>query len=209
MPYPTEILPQAGNKMIDCDISQRYLIRHVDVANPADLIDDETNLIKLEYLYNPSVRVVDLSMSLFGIFLYDHIRLDFTQVGKLKYMHYCEPNLTIQTPVEPEDYGYNNERSAWNILIAHVDGIKFEYKMGEDTLEAVCRVTHSPMRWNFWHFSLRWETNFGLLEDIEDEKLKNKIAKKLGHSVKAVLSKFAKITEPPNPEFNQGCYRLN
>jgi len=84
----------------------------------------------------------------------------------------------------------------------------FDYTRNNDPFTATCLVRHTPMRWNYWHFSLHWQTDQGLLEELE-ENLRKKIAKRIGHSVRVELSRLAKLTSPLQPLLASHCYNKN
>jgi hypothetical protein len=62
--------------------------------------------------------------------------------------------------------------------------------------------------WNFCHFSIKWYLNdYGcLLDEIQDDKLKKKIGKRLSGDARAMIAKFAKIKEPNSQKLLETCY---
>lgn len=207
MPYPNQILPANGNKIIDCNINDYYLIRHTDVADPHEIIDPVTGLIKPSYICSPVERMDDLSSSLLGIFEASFITLEFTEIGKPKYMFYCDPDEVFEVPQEHVDFTKNENRNSWTLQIGLVNNVEFPYTIGDDTYTATCRVVHSPMAWNFWHFSLRWDTdNLGPLETL-DEKRRKKVARRIGIATRALLCNFARLQIPPHTNLPTSCYR--
>lgn len=208
MEYPLEILPTPGYKTIDCGLDDYYLLRHTDTNNLEEIWDNETNTIRLEHVYSPSIRVSDLSMNLLGIFKTNYIFLAFTDEGSDKYMHECPSNELVEPPIFQKDYFLNTNRHYWCIQARYLRNERFEYKIGEETFIATCLIVHTPMRWNFWHFSLRWRLDSGLLEDLAPNKRKS-IAKKLEHSVKSRIIQFARMEEPIHETLPRECYCKN
>lgn len=207
MPYPNQILPTIGNKHIDCDVDDYFLIRHTEVANPAEIVDSETGFIRPRYICSPEERVDDLSSSLLGIFEHQFITLDFTHNGKGKFMFYCDPDEEVDVPIEGVDYNTNEHRNAWTIKIGLVNGIQFPYTIANEPYTATCHVVHTPMRWNFWHFSFRWHTdNLGPLDNLEP-KQRQKVARRIGIASRALICNFARLMVPPHSILPEACYR--
>src|SRR5438093_5574162 len=121
MNYPEEILPNPNYKFIDCNLSQHYLIRFTNTKDIENILDPVTKNIKVEHICSPKERIEDLSMSLLGIYNEHHITLDFTPLGKDKFMHYCSPDEIVETPLFETDFSINNNRHFWCILIERID----------------------------------------------------------------------------------------
>src|SRR6185312_10144286 len=130
-----------------------------------------------------------------GVFTAQHNNLIFTEEGKSKYMQYCQPNEGVQPPVDVIDFSTAINRGCWYIRIDKLNRKSFEYKQNNDTLLATSRVQHTPMKWNFWHFSLRWDLNSGPIEELE-EREQRKIAQKIGHSARVLISHHATMVLP-------------
>jgi hypothetical protein len=208
MDYPLEILPNPLYKVIDCDLSAHFLIRLIDANDINEIIDSDTFEIKLKYIYSPEERIDDLSFSLLGIYGFRHINLQFTEVGKDKFMHYCRPDELVGIPVYEAEFTNDANRHFWCISIHRLNNEHFAYTRGKDPFTAICLVEHSPMKWNYWHFSLRWQTDLGRLEELE-EKLRRKVAKRIGHSARVILSHFARVERPEHPILPAKCYCKN
>jgi hypothetical protein len=206
--YPAIILPNEAFKSIDCDLSDYFLIRFIEADNIDQIWDYETNTIKVQSICSPPERIDDLSLSLLGIYKEEHIILQFTREGIEKYMHYCDPDEMVAMPVYETDYILKENRRYWCAPINRLNEREFEYTREEESFIAKCFVLHTPMRWNFWHFSLRWSTNLGTLDSLE-EKLRKKVAKRIGHSARSVIAQFATITIPPHPILPKECYYKN
>jgi hypothetical protein len=61
------------------------------------------------------------------------------------------------------------------------------------------------MRWNFWHFSLRWTTDLGPLEKLEENQKKS-VAKRIAHSARALIAQMATIIKPDHLIIDESCY---
>ena len=208
MDYPQEILPCSNYKSIDCNLSEHFLIRLTNTDKIEEIVDQETGNVQLQQICSPEERIDDLSCSLLGIYNIPHIRLGFTAEGKAKYMHYCPPDEDIETPTYQADFTNDANRHYWCIPIHKIDGVPFDYTRGNDPFTAVCIVKHTPMRWNYWHFSLRWQTDLGALEDL-DEKTRKKVARRIGHSARVALSHLAKVECPDHENLSTNCYCKN
>lgn len=198
MDYPQEILPNPDYKLIDCDLNDHFLIRFTNTNNINEIWDSETNTVSYQQICSPGERIDDLSMSLLDVYKVAHIFLDFTPAGREKYMFYCSPDDAVGTPVYATDFFTNNNRHYWCVPINQLHNREFKYEQDNLPLTATCIVTHKPMRWNFWHFSLRWKLDLELLEDMPD-KTRKKIAKKIGQAVRVTIAHFAIIHEPEHP----------
>jgi hypothetical protein len=86
--------------------------------------------------------------------------------------------------------------------------VSFSYTQNNDPFTAVCFVAHTPMKWNYWHFSLQWNTDLGPLENFGEKKRKN-VAKRIGQSVRVLISHFAMIEIPVHPPLQKNCYCKN
>lgn len=157
MKYPQQLLPQKKYKIINCDISNSILIRHVDIKeNDNELIDAETGNVKLQYIADPTRHIADYSTSLFGIFSETHLAIRLTKEGKLKYNDYCAPETMISPLIYNQDYELVNNRKYITLNIGNIKDKKINYLSNNKTSTGTCVVTHTPMKWNYWHFSVRW-----------------------------------------------------
>jgi hypothetical protein len=205
MDYPIEILPGPTFKLIDCDLTDYFLIRHVDISKEESLIDADTNVVYKKYICPQSDHIEDLSTSLLGIFKTNYIYIAFTAEGGIKYFAYCYPNEIVEVPEFEKDFFNKEERKYWWVPIGKLHNREFIYNVGENQVSATCLVIHTPTKWNYWHFSLRWKTNIGLIGDLEEKKKRN-IARKIGHSAIVAISQFAKVTSPEYTELPNECY---
>ena len=205
MDYPEEILPNPNYKRIDCDLSNYFVVRFFNTNHISEILDPETNKVVIQHICSGSEKIEDLSMSLLGIYKPEHIFLDFTSQGKSKFMSYCEPDVNPTVPIFEDDYLLNKDRHFWWIPINSIHKRKVEYTSKEEPYVATCFVCHTPMLWNYWHFSLRWSTELKPLDKM-DVKLKNKVAKRIGHSARVLISHFASIEDPDLTPLPSACY---
>jgi hypothetical protein len=127
MNYPREILPNPNYKFIDCNLSQYFLIRFINTNVIDDILDPITQNIKVECICSPKERIEDLSMSLLGVYNEHHIAIDFTPLGKEKFMYYCQPDEFVETPSFETDFLLDNNRHFWCVLIEKVNNRDFNY----------------------------------------------------------------------------------
>ena len=208
MEYPSELLPRANYKIIDCELNDYYLIRFTLTADINEIWDNELKAVKNSHICSPNERIDDLSMSLLGVYNRQHIFLDFTEQGKQQFMHYCEPDEEVETPEHVKHFFSNPNRHFWCAPIRKLHNVDFDYTRNNESCVATCIVKHTPMRWNFWHFSLRWTINSGSLDDLE-EKPRKKIARRIGHAARVVIAQFASIKIPHHPVLPDPCYCKN
>jgi hypothetical protein len=173
------------------------LLRIVFAADPAEIMDADTGRIKDKYICSPSEHAIDYSCSLLGIYSGAHICLHFTEQGKHAYMHYCPPDEEVNVPVRDVDFTENEDRNFFCIPISRLDGIPFPFKQSDGTVTITCRVTHTPMRWNFWHFSLHWQSGEQIFRSIQSKQDK-RIAQKIGHAFRNEMSMLVKLGLPDN-----------
>jgi hypothetical protein len=209
MDYPVEILPNPDYKIIDCDVSELYLLRLVyRTDDENEIVDRATGKIKSTYICSPEDHISDMSFSLLGVYNIAHIRLAFTPAGSERLMHYCAPDEFVDVPIFEEEFTNDAIRHCWCIPINKLNNVVFPYQIGNVHFNATCRVTHTPMKWNFWHFSLLWDTELGRLEDM-DSKDRKKIARKLGHTTRVELTHFATLGAPEAKVLDRACYCKN
>lgn len=208
MNYPLEILPNEKFKRIDCNIESYFLVRLIDSHNLEEIFNDYTQRINIAHLFNPTERIDDLSLSLWGIYNQNHISLKFTNLGKDKYMEECEPDQIVETPQYEKDFRNDGAIYYWTATVGKFHEVTFDYQRSNLPLKAKCFVKHTPMKWNFWHFSLRWTTDQGPLEQMQGNARKN-AARKIGHSLRVLISEFARLSKPPDTILPKECYCKN
>jgi hypothetical protein len=191
MPYPTEILPQDGHRLIVCNLLPFNLTRYTNTKD----IFDEAGLISLTSIVSPKEGIMDLSLSLLGIFKYNHNLITLTDDGKADYNHMCAPDLTVNVPEETIHYTINNERSWWTISIQQLMEQEYDCIYKEKEIKFIPIITHTPMMWNFWHFSLTWEISNFDIETIESATQKKKFKDAMASSARSAIQQYAKSGE--------------
>lgn len=126
----------------------------------------------------------------------------------MNYGSYCAPDAEVEPPTYEIDFTENNEKYFWCAPIVKLANKEFEYTRANEKYKATCIVKHTPTKWNYWHFSLHWSTDLGLLEDL-DEKTRAKIGRRIGLTVRSAISLFATIKAPEIVEIPKNCYWKN
>ncbi len=199
MQYPNEILPQTTFKLISTEeISDLSLIRHIDDQLTSNLIDDTTGFLKTEFIANPTSHARDLSTSLLGVFTVEHTKIRLTKEGKEEYSIECGPNTEVAPPIFDKHFDSYENRTFWVVKVASIHNQSLEYTnvQNNEVLKAECLIEHTPMKWNFWHFSIRWRFNDGRYWHEMEKKDIEKYSRKIGHETKSIIAKFAQIVLP-------------
>jgi len=198
MRYPTEILPNKNYKLIRCDLVNHYLIRYTACKAREVIFDDNTKQIKQEYICSPREQMEDLSTSLLGVYDTSHIPIELTLLGKTKFSEYCAPDEIVPIPEYETEFILNDKRGFWVILIKNIQGLLADYTQHDikQPFKAKCSIQHTPVKWNYWHFSIRWELEEGVYLHKLPHNTKAKVAKRLGTETRALIAKFAEIDEP-------------
>lgn len=193
MPYPTEILPQAGYKLIECELLPFHLTRFTNTKD----IFDEAGMISLTSVVSPTAGILDISLSLLGIFKYEHNLIALTIDGKKEYSNICDPDLTVLIPVEKLHYDINKDRSWWSISIQQILEQEYicDYKGTE--IEFIPVIAHRPMMWNYWHFSLTWTISNFDINTIDTSSQKRKFNEAMAASARSTIQQYAISGEIP------------
>ncbi len=191
MPYPIEILPQTGYKLIVCNLLPFHLTRY---TNTKDIID-ETGLISSASIVSPKEGIMDLSLSLLGVFKYEHNLITLTYDGKLDYNHMCAPDLTVKIPEETKHYIINHDRSWWSLSIQLLMEQEYDCLYKDKKIKFIPIIIHTPMMWNYWHFSLTWEFSNFDIETIESVTQKKKFKEIMASSARSAIQQYAKSGE--------------
>jgi len=207
MNYPEEILPGIEYKQINCDLSGHFLLRFVETSDPSKLIDPVTEKLSVNAICSPREHIQDLSMNLLGIFKADYMHLAFHKSVYGKFMEYCDPDTIVDVPIFEKEFYHQPNRAGWYIDINQLHNKLFSYQKGNQDLTAICRIIHSPMRWNYWHFSIRWTTDQNL-EDM-DLKQRNNVAQKIGFAARVQFASLARMQPPDCPILEKACYCKN
>lgn len=199
MSYPIEILPNSKYKRIEGNLSGHFLLRYTKTNDPNDLWDSNFNQIKDSIVCHPRENILDLSTSLLGVYNENHVTIELTKVGLQEYDIECEPNENVDCPTYDVHYFFNENKGFWVISIDSVLNTIVDYSAHENNIRfiATCFVIHTPRKWNYWHFSFRWQLDSGeIVETIDDAKRKKKLARLIGSEARAMLAKNAKIRIP-------------
>jgi hypothetical protein len=211
MKYPSQLLPQYRYKNINCNIDNFHLIRHIDPKEGDTVIDSETGNIKLKYIADPTKHIADYSTSLLSRFKIQHIKIALTSEGKNLYNFYCFPNRRVKKPIYDTDFCTISNRQFFTIKISSLNRkhIFFETSNGKD--EAQCVIEHTPMRWNFWHFSVRWKHNDSEYLHEQEEKLFSRPTqgwiRVLSTTARAMLVHHARINNDNYEIISKKCYK--
>jgi hypothetical protein len=215
MNYPREILPNPFHKLIGCNVNTNTLIRYTNTANLQELIEPSTGKIKVEHIISPKENMADLSTSLFCIFKLEYLKIHLTREGLTKYSHYCLPNIKVVKPKRNVHYNINNNRSHWWITIGLIHNQTVDFIQNGNRFTAQCHVVHTPMKWNYWHFSIRWHiAGIGYWNEMDEstpdgKKFKKKIGDKLGHESRVFVKMLSETGQPAEVELPKACYRLS
>jgi hypothetical protein len=208
--YPVEILPSANKKHIECDTSNYYFLRNIDLVKDIP-IWNELGQLNANYFCNPSHNIRDFSVSLAGHFKVDHTKIRLTHKGKTDFGE-CDPNFQGSPPVKTIDYNLNDSALYWSIMVSLMNNVVAKIKRGDDDVSAVSYIKHTPMKWNFWHFSIRWLVDgIDLVENpngLNPSQL-DAIFKKIGGKIRAQL---ATHIQPDHPIFlilPDNCFKLS
>lgn len=205
MNFPVKLLPNSQYKYIVCDLSEYFLARFTNTNNIDELIDPVTGFIRQAHICLPSQHCSDLSTNLLGVFEVSNLQIELTEEGKEHFKFYCEPNIEVSTPIYNKDFVLNTKRHFWIIIIGAIHNTIVDYTKSNLPFKAKCLVLHTPMKWNYWHFSIRWLTDQGFWHNLS-EKEKEKLTKRLGHEARAHIANFAKIEKPNYSELEKECY---
>lgn len=153
MNYPARLLPKSNYKKIkwSTDLCPLFLLRYTLTQ---DLLDD-TNKLKEECIAKQTDHLRDLSTNLLGEFLIEDNKIEVIE----KKDFFCEWNEGENAcePVYNVDFVINEDRGyfCWNI--GEIILLKFSHTdhIGNNDYQLNFKVLHTPVKCNFWHFSIR------------------------------------------------------
>ena len=199
MSYPQRIIPHPNYKIITKDLSDYYLIRH---TNSKEFINPLTNKPLIETICSPREQIQDLSTSLLGVFGTDDSKVRIEGENSNYYFEEWRPGESVNTPRVGSDFSIDINRGYFFLTIGEIEGESVDYsKGGIEGFKAFCRVIHTPVKWNYWHFSVRWINEEG---DVIEQKgnWKNKFLA----SARAMIAEFAFYKEPFHEELEVNEY---
>ena len=214
MKYPVHILPQKYYKKISNSLYDNFLIRHFILNEENSEICDCNGQIENKFLFHPTEKFGDLSTSVLGVFTIDDIKVNLTSEGKDKYGSYCEGDFNCDVPQYPKDFVFddnNGLRKFWTIKIGNIHNqtCSFEKVNAVTPSSFTCHVIHTPAKWNFWHFSIRWFLNDDRVyyfEKFNEITAGNK--KRIATSVRALLKENIEIGINQKSNVPEGYYLL-
>ena len=212
MLYPNEILPNINYKTISTkDVDCFSLIRHVDDETVDTIIDEITGFVKSDFIANPTSNLRDLSTSLYGIYAIEHTKIRIKKDGGQDYLVECLPNSEVVPPLFDVHFDTYENRTFWFIQISNIQNQRAEYinPQNQEILNAECQIEHTPMKWNYWHFSIRWKFSDGRYWHEMSQKEIDKYSRKIGHETKAIISKFAQVVLPKYKTIPTSIYISN
>jgi hypothetical protein len=171
MQYPPHLLPRQHFKIIPFEawMNACFLLHH---TKDRDLFDPETALLKLDYIVLNTDHLKDFSTNLLGTFRYEDC---YWSVNKERMDAFFGENWLEGEAVEcpsPDDCGYHEERGAFYLSIERFAG-KEVRSTGDDEITTICDVLHTPIRCNYWHFSLRWKDENGdYFQDLRPKRIR-------------------------------------
>ncbi len=187
--FPDRLLPKKNYKKIPVKtlLNEGVLLRHTEGK---DIINPEDGLVKAEKIASPTKRMTDLSTNLIGVFLPEDRYIKIEREAKNGYfLRLWEEGTEVITPQFPEDFIIDENRGYFLLKIKDLHNKALEFEYNGEKLKGICKIIHTPMNWNFWHFSIHW-----LLEgkgDLDALPKINKRQKFFLHSSRRLLAKIA------------------
>lgn len=200
MVYPEHLLPKSAYCCIPwrSELHGHYLLRS---TSSSDIWDTETGSVRGRYvleLNQSRENLKDYSTNLWGIFATTDAAIKLTKSERKAYLIESWSEGEIVDPPAPgefdvlEDYGF----FFYQIGVIHGFPHPLDLLAKPQYIEARCYVCHTPVRSNFWHFSVRWKIG---QNDVAEVLSKNEM-KGLMSFVRAFLIENAIIELPlPGP----------
>ncbi|GEM_PF-3105673 len=217
MDYPLQILPSPEKKHIDCEIKKCVLCRNTDESNISEIWDKDLQQITAIHLADPTTHIYDLSTNLLDVFELKHSNIALTEKGKSTYNYLCNPDDEIvPPPTYLTDFELNDDHGLIYAVIEDVIDLKAEYVNVNDpitTYYGVSYVAHTPMKWNYWHFSIDWKITKKIegsedFEIVSREEISKNMRRKLGANARAELSKRFRVICPSIVSLPASCYTV-
>lgn len=202
MKYPIRLLPQPNFRKIQVpEIRDKYYL--LRSTKDKDFIDPITGKIKIEYLVEDETiaHLRDFSTNLLGVFTIRDSQWHYkSSERKLLLLSEWNEGEEGLCPNIPEDIELNTEKGCVFIPINEVHEREVPHRsLNFKRLE--CKVLHTPIKSNFWHFSIRWYFD-GLSKENWTKGIKN-LMKTTGRSF---LIEVIKFEEPNYIQISQNLY---
>lgn len=169
MAFPNHLLPQQDYSKIawQDELRQHFLLRTTPTS---DIIDPETKMVRARFVLGDGQgrdNLKDYSTNLWGIYTAPDAAI---QMFKGEHFDYWvgawEPGEAVSSPA-PDEYIVRDEFGCFFYAIGAIADFPQPIAIANKLYytQAHCYVCHTPVRSNFWHFSVRWKIGE---EDIED-----------------------------------------
>ncbi len=201
MEYPLHLLPGENYRILYSTgaLNEFYLMRNTP---DKDILEPETGQIKPSYVAFQSDHLRDLSTNLLSVFQPDDSLIFMQGDRKTFFLELWHPRDETTVPQYPDDFGLDENRGAFYLKIKDLEGLKVLYNKGEtQELEAVCKVLHTPVRSNYWHFSIRWFNEEG---DIISQN--GNWRKRMLTAARALIAEFGVVQTPGIEPLPQGLF---
>lgn len=205
MPYPTKLQPRRCYKIVKSNLTDYFLIRHTNTCDLSKLVNAQTGNVELSQFCHPTEQMNDFSTSLLGVFKVEHTKIKLLGSRKDYFNDYCKPDDKVDIPQDELDYTYEQNRHFFILPINKINGMSVPGKRAEKEFIAICRLVHTPARWNYWHFSIQWEVNGELITNEKNNEWKRRLLS----IAKAMVSQFASIEAPIVKKIPPNFYKRN
>ena len=203
-------MPKLTYKLITIDLSDRYLIRWYEPSNTGISNDS----LPENAICSPKENIVDLSMSLLGVFIEKDYKFAINKNGASKgFLKYWDENhKEIKVPQIKEHFEIRDNFACWSVSIGSLKNLKVEFITGagktEKSHEVKCVVKHTPIVSNYWHFSIQWLLNGQEVISLQE---KGEITKgwirQMSHASRVTFKIYAKTNCPTPTSIPQYFYK--
>ena len=153
MSYPSKLLPKRFFKFINLDRLAHlnvYLIRH---TRDKQIVDPQSQEIKLEYICEPRKNMDDLSLNFYGKFKETEAEIE---VSHLTEFYLCQWKIfrSGRKP-QPSHFRHDASRGWFYVQLSKLHNILLpNYNISS-------QISHKPLACNFWHVQLEWKDSNG------------------------------------------------
>jgi len=196
MNYPTRLLPKSNYKKIKCTdhLFPLFLIHYTRTKN---LFIKETHEINPDEIILQSDHLRDLSTNLLGEFLIEDNKIEITEKVKRDFFNECwNEGDEARIPKYGDDFCINEDRGCCFWKIGTIISLQFSHKNNIDNsvYELIFNVSHTPIKCNFWHFSIKVFDNKN--NEISTLDIGTGLKRQLWKKAKEQLVKYALIETP-------------